>query len=104
MTCAKRKVTALLVTRHGDTVRGENKCDAPQPVCPRAPGEGYEKCVTVCHQRGHAEIQAIDAALEYGLDLVDSVCIVSGHYHVCHHCAKALCDAGVREIRIEVTP
>ena len=104
MTCAKRQVTALLTTRHGDTVRGTNECFNPQPVCPRKPGEDYTKCRTICKQRGHAEIQAIDAALEYGLDLFGATCTVTGHYYVCHHCAQALSDAGVSEIRIVVEP
>ena len=82
----------------------ENECDEPQRECPRAPDEGYTKCVTICKQRSHAEISAIDAAVEAGLDLRGAVAHVYGHYYVCEHCARALRDAGVRKIEIVVTP
>jgi deoxycytidylate deaminase len=103
MTCAKRRVLCRLITERGETVLGENECDEPQRECPRAPGEGYEKCRTVCKQRRHAEIAAIDAAVEAGLDLTNAVAYVYGHYYVCEHCARALSDAGVRKIEIVVT-
>lgn len=104
MTCAKRRVTAYLVTESGDLVIGDNSCANPQEVCPREPGEGYEKCRTVCGQHGHAETQALEAAKRHGIDPRNATVYVTGHYHVCQQCAEELRDSGVREIVIEVAP
>ncbi len=56
--CAKMTVRCTLVTPAGEHIVGTNHCENPQPVCPRAPGEGYEKCTSVCRQVGHAEVVA----------------------------------------------
>ena len=66
MTCAKAYVKATLTCLDGRVYAGDNSCQRPQPVCPRAHGEDYTKCITVCGQVMHAEVAAILAAIEGG--------------------------------------
>ena len=92
--CAKRRTQAILVTLKGATYVGENVCLNPQPVCPREPGDGYEKCKTICQQVGHAEEQAVLAA---GADAEGATITVS-HTYGCGNC-MALCNAaGVAKV------
>jgi tRNA(Arg) A34 adenosine deaminase TadA len=100
--CAKRRVVCRIWTRQG-IFTGTNDCDNPQPTCPRAPGEGYEKCKTICRQKGHAEIAALDAALEARANLRQAEVEVFGHYHVCEHCARTLAEHGVNRIIVKVS-
>src|SRR5690606_18069879 len=67
MTCAKAVVKARLVTTSGLVFEGENTVTRPQAQCPRAEGEGYDKCTSVCGQLGHAEAMAILAARDAGV-------------------------------------
>ena len=97
--CAKRHVWCE-IEAHGRIFYGDNSCENAQAVCPREPGEGYEKCVTICRQRGHAEMMALEEARASGVDLRHSRAIVGGHYYVCEGCARALRDAGVAKITI----
>jgi deoxycytidylate deaminase len=102
--CAKQTVTCkIFPTGHHGFV-GRNACANAQPTCPRAPGEGYAKCQSVCQQGGHAEIQALAAAREAGADLEGATAIITGHYYACEPCARALRDAGVSEILILLKP
>lgn len=101
MTCAKRTVVCILLDKHGRMVAtGTNKCDNPQPSCPRLPGEGYEKCESVCMQDGHAEIQAIRSAKKRGFGLTGGTAIVAGHDHVCEHCRKWLERVGITDVQV----
>ncbi len=75
---------------------GENACLNPQAVCPREPGEGYEKCTTICNQQGHAEIQALKAA---GNDARGAVAIID-HSYACRHCQESMFDAGIAWVRV----
>jgi deoxycytidylate deaminase len=80
---------------------GTNGCDKPQAVCPRAPGEDYTKCRTVCEQAGHAEMQAVRNLRDAGLyPAVGAHAYVSGHYWICEPCGRALRDAGVTSVTI----
>jgi deoxycytidylate deaminase len=100
--CAKRRVICT-ITYGGspeEFVRGENDCANPQAVCPRLPGEGYEKCRSICHQAGHAEIQAVESAREQRIDLTGATAIVTGHYWICEPCGAALREAGVGQVII----
>ena len=97
MTCAKKTVVCKIIGARGETYIGTNDCDNPQPVCPRAPGEDYTKCETVCQQRGHAEIQALRAA---GDDARAGIAILEGHTYFCQHCQEALFDAGISLIGV----
>ncbi len=100
--CAKRRVTCILINANRDQVAGENDCANPQATCPRAPGEGYEKCKSVCGQAGHAETEAIARAQRLGMDLTGASAHIHGHYHACEPCARALAQAGVSWIVIHV--
>jgi len=104
MTCAKRVVFCELYNTEGDLVSvGSNSCAAPQDVCPREPGEGYEKCTTVCHQFGHAEEVALDISRgdRYGWEQLEKA-IIYGHHRTCDECRKQLEEAGIT--RIEFRP
>lgn len=93
--CAKQVVTCTLITKDGERFVGRNDCANPQPVCPRLPGEGYEKCASICDQRGHAEEQALRAA---GEKARGATAYIEGHTYCCQACQHALFDAGVRFI------
>lgn len=62
--CAKRVVTATLVTPTGERVQSTNFCYNPQKTCPRdaagyESGEGYHLCEEICDQPAHAEVNAL---------------------------------------------
>lgn len=98
--CAKRRVLCIVSSIDGREVgRGENDCANPQPVCPRAPGEGYEKCQSICQQAGHAEQEAVKAAGEAARGAIASLW---GHYWMCEPCGRAIQAAGV--IRVTLYP
>jgi len=96
--CAKRRVTCQIVYGGSpeEFVMGENDCANPQAACPRLPGEGYEKCQTICQQGDHAEIKAL-RQLE-GHDLSHAMAIIVGHYYICEPCGAALRDAGIGRV------
>lgn len=91
MTCAKIRVFATLTGASGSTYTAENKCLNPQVICPREEGDGYEKCVTVCKQVGHAETQAIALA---GDDARGGSIVVS-YSRICGSCLQSIKDAGI---------
>jgi hypothetical protein len=103
--CAKRRVQCLIIPYGMAPIMGENDCANPQPVCPRLPGEGYEKCKTVCQQAGHAEIVALRKAQEWteraGATLYKAKAYLRGHHYFCEECGKALRDAGVASMTVE---
>lgn len=97
MTCAKRQVTCTLVTPDGRRFVGTNGCDNPQVTCPRLPGEGYEKCKTVCKQPGHAEEMALfwsDGEAKGARAYLEGI----GHY--CRQCQEKLFGAGVVSLHL----
>lgn len=97
MTCAKVTVTCTLVTSMGEHFVGTNWCANPQPTCPRAPGEGYDKCRSICLQSGHAEVDALARA---GMKSIGARAYIEGHTYACQHCQEALFGAGVRSLTI----
>lgn len=99
--CAKLVVRCTLVTPVGVRFVGENWCANPQPTCPREPGEGYDKCKSVCQQYGHAEEVALLLA---GCAASGSHAYVEGHDHACRNCQKALFGAGVAALTIGAPP
>jgi hypothetical protein len=103
MTCAKRRVTCTLADAAGHEVVGENACANPQAVCPRRPGEGYEKCKSVCEQGGHAEVQALALWRRKYPHLKPPVAVIRGHYYICEDCGGKLRDAGVQHVHLKVT-
>jgi deoxycytidylate deaminase len=70
----------------------------PQPRCPRAPGEGYAKCRTVCGQVGHAEDDAAALAGEHARRLHAEL---RGHTYYCGPCCARLWSAGIRRMVVE---
>lgn len=99
--CAKTTVKCTLVTTTGEHIIGENWCDNPQPTCPRQVGEGYEKCKTICKQRGHAEAEAVLVA---GDKARGAKAFIEGHTHACMDCQHTLFDAGVVSISVGAPP
>lgn len=99
--CAKRRVSCAIAI-HGCNVifEGENDCANPQPTCPREPGEGYEKCRSICQQGEHAEIKALAAAQAAGWNVRGAIAYLHGHYYVCEPCGQALLDAGIAQLHI----
>jgi hypothetical protein len=101
MTCAKTQVFVTLVATSGKQWTGTNWCRNPQTVCPRAPGEDYTKCKTVCDQFGHAELDAIRLA---GAEAKGSTAYVRNHTYFCMACQHALSAAGVRTFSLDAPP
>lgn len=99
--CARRVVRAVIVTPNGSFACGNNDCVNPQSACPRAHlpgGEGYDICRGICLQKAHAEINAINNAIEKGLDISGSVMIISGHYHSCENCLREMTRYKINDI------
>lgn len=95
--CAKRAVECVIVAMDGRRFVGRNDCANPQQTCPRAVGEGYEKCKSVCGQAGHAEQEAVRAA---GAAARGGHATLTGHYWMCEPCGAALRDAGVASLTV----
>jgi hypothetical protein len=100
--CVKQSVVATLITELGSEFVGTNHCYNPQKVCPRdllgmKSGEGYELCIDICNQSGHAEVNAIRNA---GDQSKGSIIYIQGHTYACGHCMSVATDAGVKEIKI----
>lgn len=97
MTCAKAVVRAYLLGNDGIVYYGENIAHQPQEFCPRAPGEGYEKCHSVCRTAGHAEEMAIreaGAAAFGGFMLVD-------YHYICESCMSKINDEKITAMTVE---
>jgi deoxycytidylate deaminase len=99
VTCAKKVVRCVIISPSGRAYEGENWCDEPQEVCPREPGEGYEKCKSICHQTNHAEINALFAA---GTDANGATAFLHGHHHYCKACQLALFSAGIKSLAVPI--
>jgi deoxycytidylate deaminase len=92
--CAKRRMVATVVAGE-QAFTAENLCWNAQETCPREPGEGYEKCQSICQQMGHGEERAIGAALLAGADVRGATCYV-GHHYACAACESLANKLGVR--------
>jgi deoxycytidylate deaminase len=98
--CAKQRVIAEIVTPDGARFYGENLCDRPQEVCPRAgmaTGVGYHLCSEVCGLTGHAEINAL---AEAGARAKGATLVLHGHSYACDHCKAVAEQVGIVEIQI----
>ena len=92
--CAKTVVTCTVVAPDGQRWIGQNVCRNPQPTCPRSDGEGYEKCLTICDQVGHAEVIA---AQQVGAFVSGATAYLQGHTYFCEPCRQALEAVGVTQ-------
>lgn len=101
MTCAKTTVVCTLVLASGERVVGTNWCRNPQKYCPRKPGEGYEKCKSICDQAGHAEEVAAAVA---GPRARGATAYIQGHTYACDNCRRVLSNHGVDAIIIGAPP
>lgn len=102
--CAKQVVTATIVTPGGSRFVGTNHCDNAQLTCPRGgmpSGVGYELCLEICQQSGHAEVNAILAS---GGAAAGGVLYLEGHTYACDACQTAVAAAGIAEIVIGTPP
>lgn len=99
--CADKRVTCTIVTKSNHRYVGENWCAKPQRVCPRKPGENYDKCIMVCGQPGHAENMAL---IEAGEAARGAVAYLEGIDWCCVDCQNALHAAGVVGYAIGPTP
>ncbi|MEX3764429.1 hypothetical protein [Paraburkholderia phenoliruptrix] len=99
--CAKKRVLCTIVTPRGERFVGENVCASPQATCPRAPGENYDKCITICGQEGHAETVALARA---GDKARGAHAYVEGHTYACRDCQQQLFGAGVAALTIGAPP
>lgn len=102
--CTRKVVTATLIAENGERFVGTNCCSAPATPCPRADlptGVGYETCIAVCRQVGHAEIVALDLAGDLARG---GVLYVEGHGYACDACKAAAAACGVRDIIIGPPP
>ena len=95
--CAKQVVKCTIISPDGELFIGENFCKTPQEVCPRLDGEGYEKCISICNQVGHAEIEALKLA---GDKARGGTAIIHGHTYSCRSCQEALFAAGIEALSI----
>jgi deoxycytidylate deaminase len=93
--CAKVRVFCTITATDGRRFVGENHCARPQVECPRAPGEDYTKCTTICCQEGHAELVALRLA---GAAAKGSRAEFRNHSYACRTCQEALFAAGVLSI------
>ena len=93
--CAKQVVTATFVSPGGLHYVGRNDCKRPQASCPREPGEGYDKCVSVCGQEFHAEIAAVFSAAADGSPTKGGHVYVEGHTCICENCFGSLAAFGI---------
>jgi hypothetical protein len=98
--CVKQNVVATLLSESGGTYVGTNHCYNPQKTCPRdvlgmKSGEGYELCIDVCNQSGHAEVNAIRKA---GDESKGAIIFLQGHDYACGNCTSVAATAGIKEI------
>lgn len=90
--CFKRQVCAVIIDKNGQIAAGENLIyNMDVTECPRLKGEGYEKCISICKQKGHAETEAIKNAKARGMILKGANIYLLGHYKACDNC-KAACE------------
>ena len=98
--CAKQTVIAIIETADGKTYGGTNACRNPQQTCPREArgmrtGEGYELCLDICQQTGHAEKNALEAA---GRDARGAVMRIYGHTYACAECKRQAQQHGIADL------
>ena len=101
MRCLKQQTLAIIVN-NGKFWVGRNDCIEERSKCPRVEekcktGEGYDLCVRICGQEGHAEVMACKAA---GKEAKGGTLYLFGHTYICGDCLKVIGDHGIQNIRI----
>lgn len=94
--CAKQ-TTITVIENRGKYWIGSNWCNNPQKECPRKDlptGIGYEKCIDVCQQRNHAEV---DVCLKAGEEASGGVLYLLGHIYFCDDCKKMMMVYGIEK-------
>jgi deoxycytidylate deaminase len=99
--CAKTKVKCTIITRDGERFVGENLCGNAQSVCPRLPGEGYEKCKSICQTIGHAEEVAL---IKAGSKAKGARAYIEGHTWACQSCQILMFSKGIEAFTVGVPP
>jgi len=99
--CAKQQTVAI-IENNGKFWIGRNDCASPQQICPRVEqncktGEGYNLCIEVCEQQGHAEVMACKEA---GEEARGGTLYLFGHYYCCDNCLKVMKEHGIKDIKI----
>lgn len=102
-TCTKLKIGAVIVKNNEIIASGSNTGDIEIKVCPREvrgykTGTGYELCKSTCHQKGHAEVMAIQNGEDRGLDMVNAGLYLAGHWWCCKTCWDAMLKAGIKHV------
>ena len=105
MECLKQVVTATILRDGKVLVIGKNDISNSEVTeCPRKgmkSGEGYELCTSICGQKGHAEVQAIEKAKELGINIKGASMAVEGHSYICGNCEKEIMKASIRSWKIK---
>jgi deoxycytidylate deaminase len=99
--CAMREVIAI-IEKDGKYWIGSNWCNEPQNNCPRIIDDNnYDKCIEVCDQPNHAEI---DALINAGLNAVGANLYLIGHEYLCSVCEETVKNFGVKNIIVGELP
>ena len=101
MECLKQVVTATISRKGEILVIGRNDISNDEVTeCPRRgmeSGQGYELCTSICGQKGHAEVQAIEKAKKLRINIKGASMVVEGHSYICESCTKEIMKASIRD-------
>lgn len=100
-TCIRIKTGAVIVKDGRIIGRGSNTGRKKVEVCPRqeeVTGRNYRFCQIFCGQRGHAEVVAINDALEKKEDTKAADLYLWGHWWCCRDCWDKMIEAGIRDV------
>ena len=96
--CANRDVIAIIHNERTDEFFvGSNWCENPQQSCPRDENENgnYDKCVSICRQKNHAEV---DACIKANGRAYGSKLYLYGHDHCCEPCRETMASYGINDV------
>ena len=99
--CLKQRVVAIIIKDGVVVGNGENVIKNDVKTCPRVgmlSGEGYDKCVSICNQSGHAEV---NACLDGGDKCDGATMYIFGHTYICEKCAKICRSSGIIKVIFE---
>ena len=103
--CLKQVVRATIVAADGSVYVATNHIgNASVTRCPREglpTGVGYDLCVSVCGQGGHAEVNAVRLA---GKNAKGGILYLEGHTYACSNCTAVATEAGIMKIIVGKPP